>query len=80
MWKNYFSELLNVYRVSDVPLCLRHTLNMEAANFPKLLCQSNTTRCYVLEDIHLVGFAVSTALTAVFFIVVSYLLCTVSDC
>jgi hypothetical protein len=30
-WKN-FSQLLNVHRISDVLLCFRQTLNMEAAN------------------------------------------------
>jgi hypothetical protein len=64
-WKNYFSQLFNVHRVSDVLLSLRQTLNMEAANFPKRLCRSNTTRCCIPEYIHLVELAVPAAVTAV---------------
>jgi hypothetical protein len=37
----------------------------------KRLCRSNTIRRYIPEDIHLDGFAVPAAVTAVFFIVPS---------
>jgi hypothetical protein len=69
-WKNC-SQLLNVHKVSNVLPSLRQTLNMDAVNFPKRLCRSNTTRYCIPEDIHLVGVAVPEKVTAVFFIVLA---------